>query len=61
LRHGIRLGEERIFEKFFLDELARLQVGVLQKLDGLTQLRGHHQRLRLSQVEPGSKSHDLIV
>ncbi len=50
LQHGVAF-------QLLLDEGRHFHVGKLQQLDGLPQLRGHHQRLRLAQVETGADRH----
>jgi len=43
--------EQRIPLQLLVDEAGDLDVGVLQQLDRLTQLRRHHQGLRLAEIE----------
>ena len=43
--------EQRVALQLLLDEGGDLEVRGLQQLDGLPQLRRHHQRLRLAKVE----------
>ena len=40
-----------------LDEIGELEIGELQQLDRLLQLRRHDQELGLTQVEPRGKRH----
>ena len=42
------------------DECLDLQIGQRQQLDRLLQLRRHHQRLRLAQVEARREAHDWV-
>ena len=41
--------------ELLLDELGDFEVRAMEQLDGLSQLRGHHQRLRLPDFEPGTE------
>ena len=43
--------EQRIPLQLLLDEARHLDVGILQQLDRLPQLRRHDQRLRLAKIE----------
>ena len=43
--------EQRVPLQLLLDEARHLDVGILQQLDRLTQLRRHHQGLRLAKIE----------
>ena len=54
-RHGrfrplIGALQQRIALQFFLDKGRQIEIGQLQQLDGLHQLRGHHQRLGLAEL-----------
>ena len=42
--------EQRISLQFLLDEGRKVEIGQLQQLDRLHQLRRHHQRLRLAEL-----------
>ena len=42
--------EQRIALQLFLDKGRQIEIRQLQQLDGLHQLRGHHQRLRLPEL-----------
>ena len=53
--------EERIAFHLRLDELAELEVGVLQEANGLLQLGGHDQLLALSQLQFGRDRHRLLL
>jgi hypothetical protein len=43
--------QQRIPLEFLLDEARHLDIGILQQLDRLTQLRRHDKRLRLPKIE----------
>jgi hypothetical protein len=47
---GLVALQQRIALKFALDERGRLDIGILQQLDRLTQLRRHDQCLALSKI-----------
>ena len=49
--------KQRIALQLFLDEGRDFLIGVLEELDGLTQLRRHDQRLGLSELESGTDRH----
>ena len=44
--------EQRVAVKFLLHEAGEFEVRVVQQFDGLPQLRGHHQGLRLAHDQP---------
>ena len=44
-------------EAFLGDDRFQLEVRKLQQMDRLPQLRRHHQRLRLADIEAGPESH----
>ena len=54
---GVAL-QERVALELALDIGDEVEVGELQQLDGLHQLRRHHQRLALPQFELGAEGHD---
>jgi hypothetical protein len=54
---GLAHLEQRIALQRFADEGLDLQVGQRQQLDRLLQLRRHHQRLRLAQIETRAQRH----
>jgi hypothetical protein len=49
--------EQRIGFQRLGNEALDLQIGRRQQLDCLLQLRRHHQRLRLPDIEAGAESH----
>ena len=49
--------EQRIALELFLDERDEIEIGQLQQLDRLHQLRRHHQRLRLPKLEALCQRH----
>ena len=49
--------QQRVALQLLLDEGGGFEIVELQQLDGLPQLRGHHQRLRLAQVQTGTDRH----
>ena len=49
--------EQRVALQLLLHEGGHFLVGELQQLDGLTQLRRHHQTLRLPEFQPRSHRH----
>ncbi len=49
--------QQRVALQLLLDEGVDLDIGVLQQLDRLTQLRRHDQGLALAQVETGGDRH----
>ena len=53
----LRTLEKRIALQFLLNEGGQLEIGELQKLDGLQKLRRHHQGLSLAHHELSSQSH----
>jgi hypothetical protein len=59
LARGAGRFEERIALDFLGDEPLDLQVRQRQQLDRLLQLRRHHQRLGLAQVEAGGQAHGI--
>ena len=65
IRGGVvaRLGpvEQRIALDFLVDELLEFPMGELQQLDRLHQLRRHHQRLGLSELQSGGQRHYSIL
>ena len=52
--------QQRIAFQLGLDEVLQLEVRQLQQLDRLLQLRRHHQRLRLPEVEAGAQRHRRV-
>ena len=51
--------QQRVALELFLDKGGDLEIGELEQLDGLTQLRRHHQRLRVSELQPWSECHEV--
>ncbi len=49
--------EQRVLVELLGDEGLDLEVGERQQLDRLLELRRHHQRLGLAQVEAGGEAH----
>ena len=49
--------EQRVALQLLVDEGLQFHVGHLQQLDGLLQLRRHHQGLALAEVEPLVQRH----
>ncbi len=49
--------EQRVALDFLVDEMLEFDMGELQQTDRLQQLRRHHQRLRLTQLQFGCKRH----
>ena len=49
--------QQRIALEFLIDEGGNFHVRELQELDGLPQLRRHHQTLRMSQLQPRPDPH----
>ncbi len=62
-RLDLRLGrvrrafEQRVALDLVVDEAVQLDMSELQQPDRLHELRRHHQRLRLSELEPGGQCH----
>jgi hypothetical protein len=57
VRRGIVSFEQRVRFELLLDESRHLDIRQLQQLDRLLQLRRHHQRLGLTQIEALGESH----
>ena len=53
--------EQRIFLQLNRDERINLQIGKRQQLDRLLELRRHHQRLALPDVEAWTERHQTIT
>jgi len=49
--------EQRIALQLVIEEGGKLQIGELQQLDRLKELRSHHQRLALPKIKARPKSH----
>jgi len=53
--------QQRIAQHFLFQKLRRFNIGKLQQLDRLPQLRRHHQALRLPDIKAGSDAHAAII
>jgi len=53
-------GEQGVLVELLGEHAFELEVGERQQLDRLLELRGHHQRLRLAQIEAGRETHRTL-